>query len=107
MVDFYVPRPAARTRFDGLNYDMATEAVAVLDPFSNARIQIGSPSKLSLSRTAACSRILEQYDHHVFGRVQRNQALPVNASINGASVTNCAKASGALHYYERTVGNEG
>lgn len=46
------------------------------------------------------------YYHHVYGRVQRNQALPVNASINGASVSNCAKAKGALRYLERTVGSE-
>lgn len=43
------------------------------------------------------------YYHHVFGRVQSGQALPVNASINGESVSNCAKASGALHYPERTL----
>jgi ribonuclease T2 len=46
------------------------------------------------------------YYHHVYGRVQRNQALPVNASINGASVSNCAKAEGALRYLERTLGSE-
>lgn len=46
------------------------------------------------------------YYHHVYGRVQRNQALPVNASINGASVTTCAKTKGALWYYERTKGSE-
>ena len=46
------------------------------------------------------------YYHHVYGRVQRNQALPVNASINGVSVTTCAKAKGAIRYLERTVGSE-
>jgi ribonuclease T2 len=46
------------------------------------------------------------YYHHVYGRVQRNQALPVNASINGASVSNCAKAKGALNYPTRTLGSE-
>ena len=46
------------------------------------------------------------YYYHVYGRVQRSQGLPVNASINGASVSNCAKAEGALNYYERTMGSE-
>ena len=45
------------------------------------------------------------YYYHVNGRVQRNQGLPVNASINGASVSNCAKAKGALKY-PRTQGSE-
>lgn len=46
------------------------------------------------------------YYHHVYGKVQRGQGLPVNASINGGSVSNCAKAAGALHYYERTPASE-
>ena len=46
------------------------------------------------------------YYHHAYGRVQRNQALPVGASINGGSVSNCAKAKGAVRYLERTVGSE-
>jgi ribonuclease T2 len=46
------------------------------------------------------------YYHHVYGRVQRNQGLPVTASINGASVSNCAKAKGALKYPIRTLGSE-
>ncbi len=46
------------------------------------------------------------YYYHVYGRVQRNQGLPVNASINGGSVSNCAKAKGALSYYQRTEGSE-
>jgi ribonuclease T2 len=45
------------------------------------------------------------YYYHVNGRVQRNQGLPVNASFNGASVSNCAKAKGALKY-SRTQGSE-
>lgn len=43
------------------------------------------------------------YYHHVRGRVQRGQAVPADASINGGSVSNCAKAKGALHYYRRTT----
>jgi ribonuclease T2 len=46
------------------------------------------------------------YYYHVYGKVQRGQGLPVNASINGGSVSNCAKAEGALHYYERTEGSD-
>jgi ribonuclease T2 len=46
------------------------------------------------------------YYYHVLGRVQRGQGVPVDASINGGSVSNCAKAEGALYYYERTVGSE-
>ena len=46
------------------------------------------------------------YYHHVLGRVQNGRARPVDASINGASVSNCAKTHGALHYYERTPGSE-
>ncbi|KAI0478027.1 ribonuclease T2 family protein [Xylaria cf. heliscus] len=39
------------------------------------------------------------YYHHVRGRVQRVQGVPVDAS---GSVTNCAKAPKAIWYYERT-----
>lgn len=46
------------------------------------------------------------YYNHVYGRVQRGQALPVNASVNGGSVSNCAKAAGALHYYMRAPGSD-
>lgn len=46
------------------------------------------------------------YYYHVYGRVQRAQGLPVNASINGGSVSSCAKAKGALLYPERTKGSE-
>jgi ribonuclease T2 len=46
------------------------------------------------------------YYYHVYGRVQRNQGLPVNASINGGSVSSCAKAKGALLYPERAAGSE-
>ncbi|PVH72320.1 ribonuclease T2 [Cadophora sp. DSE1049] len=46
------------------------------------------------------------YYYHAFGQVQRNQAVPVNASIYGGSVSSCAKAEGALSYYERTEGSE-
>lgn len=46
------------------------------------------------------------YYYHVYGRVQRNQGLPVNASINGGSLGNCAKAKGAVQYPKRTTGSE-
>lgn len=46
------------------------------------------------------------YYHHVLGRVQDRRGVPVNASINGGSVSSCAKTAGALWYYERTVGSE-
>jgi ribonuclease T2 len=46
------------------------------------------------------------YYHHVYGRVQRNQGLRVDADIVGGSVSNCAKAPGAVRYYERTSGSE-
>lgn len=45
------------------------------------------------------------YYHHVYGRPQRGQAVPVNASINGGSLGNCAKTPGAIHYYERAAGS--
>ncbi|KAK8051464.1 hypothetical protein PG993_002849 [Apiospora rasikravindrae] len=46
------------------------------------------------------------YYYHVYGRVQRQQGLAVNANITGGRLTNCATAPGALHYYERTAGSE-
>lgn len=46
------------------------------------------------------------YYYHVYGRVQRGQGLPVNASINGGSVSNCAKAKGALLYPQRRLSSE-
>lgn len=46
------------------------------------------------------------YYYHVYGRVQRSQGLPVNASINGGSVSSCAKASSALLYPLRAVGSD-
>ncbi|KAJ5051020.1 uncharacterized protein L3040_002885 [Drepanopeziza brunnea f. sp. 'multigermtubi'] len=46
------------------------------------------------------------YYYHVYGRVQENQGVPVNASINGGSVSSCAKTKGALSYYLRTNGSE-
>ena len=46
------------------------------------------------------------YYYHVYGKVQRGQGIPVEASINGGSVSNCAKADGALRYPERTKGSE-
>ncbi|RDL36469.1 uncharacterized protein BP5553_05821 [Venustampulla echinocandica] len=46
------------------------------------------------------------YYYHVYGRVQRNQGIPVDASSNGGSVSNCAKVKGALKYPLRSVGSE-
>lgn len=46
------------------------------------------------------------YYHHVYSKVQNGFALPVNASINGGSISSCATTVGALHYYERTLGSE-
>lgn len=46
------------------------------------------------------------YYYHVYGKPQRNQGLRVHANITGGSVSNCAKAAGALKYYERTKGSE-
>ena len=46
------------------------------------------------------------YYYHVYGRPQRVQGLPVNASIGGGSVSNCAKAPGAVWYYQRTKTSE-
>jgi ribonuclease T2 len=46
------------------------------------------------------------YYYHVYGRVQRGQGLSVNASINGGSVSSCAKATGALIYPLRTSSSE-
>jgi ribonuclease T2 len=46
------------------------------------------------------------YYHHVRGRVQRGQAVPVDATINGGRVSSCATTPGAVHYFERTPGAE-
>jgi ribonuclease T2 len=46
------------------------------------------------------------YYFHVYGRVQGRQGVPVEASINGGSVSNCVKVDGALKYPERTMGSE-
>ncbi|KAK8090692.1 hypothetical protein PG994_000197 [Apiospora phragmitis] len=46
------------------------------------------------------------YYYHVYGRVQRQQGLAVDANITGGRLTNCARTPGALHYYERTAGSE-
>jgi ribonuclease T2 len=46
------------------------------------------------------------YYYHVYGRAQARQGLPVNASIEGGSVSSCAKAKGALKYPVRTSGSE-
>lgn len=46
------------------------------------------------------------YYYHVFGRVQNVKGVPVDAGINGGSVSNCAKTKGALRYLDRTKGSE-
>ena len=46
------------------------------------------------------------YYYHVYGRFQRGQGLPVNASINGGSVSSCATSEGALKYPTRTTGSD-
>ena len=46
------------------------------------------------------------YYHHVYGAVQRQKALRVDADIVGGRLTNCAQAPGALHYLERSPGSE-
>jgi ribonuclease T2 len=45
------------------------------------------------------------YYFHVYGRVQGRQGLPVEASVNGGSVSNCVKVEGGLRYLERSVGS--
>jgi len=46
------------------------------------------------------------YYYHVYGRVQNKWAVPVNASINGGSVSSCATTKGALRYPVRSNGSE-
>jgi ribonuclease T2 len=46
------------------------------------------------------------YYYHTFGRVQSAKGVPVDASSNGGSVSNCAKAEGALKYAQRSGGSE-
>lgn len=46
------------------------------------------------------------YYHHVYGAVQRQQALRVDADIVGGRLTNCAQAPNALRYLERSPGSE-
>ncbi|KAK4443915.1 ribonuclease T2-like protein [Podospora aff. communis PSN243] len=47
------------------------------------------------------------YYYHVYGRVQEGRGKEVGADVNGGSVSSCAKAEGAVWYYERTKGSEG
>jgi ribonuclease T2 len=46
------------------------------------------------------------YYYHVYGKPQRGQGLPVNASINGGSISSCATTPGAIWYYKRAVGSD-
>lgn len=45
-------------------------------------------------------------DHHVNGRPQDYDAVPVAANATGGSLGNCASTAGAIHYYERAAGSE-
>ncbi|KXJ92238.1 ribonuclease T2 family protein [Microdochium bolleyi] len=46
------------------------------------------------------------YYMHVNGRPQDGSRVPVAADANGGRASNCAKAEGAVWYYERTAGSE-
>ncbi|KAH6626485.1 ribonuclease T2-like protein [Chaetomium sp. MPI-SDFR-AT-0129] len=46
------------------------------------------------------------YYYHVYGPVQAGKGKPVGADINGGSISSCAKAEGAVWYYERAKGSE-
>lgn len=45
-------------------------------------------------------------DHHVYGRPQDHNAVPVAANATGGSLGNCASTPGAIYYYERASGSE-
>lgn len=45
-------------------------------------------------------------DHHVNGRPQDYDAVPVAANATGGGLGNCASTAGAIHYYERAAGSE-
>ncbi|KAF9870364.1 ribonuclease T2 family protein [Colletotrichum karsti] len=45
------------------------------------------------------------YYFHVYGKPQRGDGVAVGADINGGSISNCAKAAGAVWYYERSEGS--
>ena len=78
----------------------------------------GAPPYIGCSRprynaTAAANRMLEDvytvlsevwYYHQVYGCQQRNHVMPVSARIDGGSVSNSAKAKGAVRYLEGTGG---
>ena len=46
------------------------------------------------------------YYMYVAGRPQDGRRVPVAADVNGGKTSNCAKAEGAVWYYERTAGSE-
>ncbi|KOS18075.1 Ribonuclease Le2 [Escovopsis weberi] len=46
------------------------------------------------------------YYYHVFGGAQRQQGVRLPADVAAGSVTTCAKAPGAIWYYERAPGSE-
>jgi ribonuclease T2 len=46
------------------------------------------------------------YYFHVYGRPQRDRAKHLDATVAGPVISNCAKAHGAIWYYERAKGSE-
>lgn len=46
------------------------------------------------------------YYHHVLGRPQERDGVPVAANATGGSLGNCAASPGAIHYYERANASE-
>lgn len=46
------------------------------------------------------------YYYHVYGAPQRSQAKRVPADVAGGKVSGCAKAKGAIWYYERSKDSE-
>ncbi|KAK5998461.1 Ribonuclease Le2 [Cladobotryum mycophilum] len=46
------------------------------------------------------------YYYHVFGASQRQQGLRIPADVAAGTLTSCAKAPGAIWYYERAHGSE-
>jgi ribonuclease T2 len=46
------------------------------------------------------------YYNHVYGQTQAKHTQRARADINGGGLSNCAKAPGAIWYYERAKGSE-
>jgi ribonuclease T2 len=45
------------------------------------------------------------YYQYVYGRPQRVQPVRVSVNVSGTFITSCAKAKGAIKYYQRTPGS--